>query len=111
MTRIEDKSDKDLILERTVLNLRLLRIEKELAWGDKNKSKTGLCDKSGARILIGDKKRLLTPSTKNSPFAGKEYARVIGTGHNGKQVRLSLLLDQSITTDRIPTKIEIVREF
>ena len=120
MTRIEDKSEEDLILERNVLHLRLLRIEKELArkdenkgetgLRDKNKSETGLPDKNEVRILIGNKVRF-TPSTKNSRFAGKEYARVIPTGHNGKRVRLSLLSDQSITTDHIPTNIEIVREF
>ena len=111
MTRIVDKSEEDLILERNISKLRLLRIKEELAKHEERKTETGLQDKKGAKILIGDKAKLLTSSTKNSPFAGKEYARVIGACHNGKRVRLGLLKDQSITTDHIPTNIEIVREF
>lgn len=111
MTRIEDKSEEDLILERNILKLSLLKIEEEITKRKEKKTDTGLRDKKGAKILIGGTVKLLTPSTINSPFAGKKYARVVGTGHNGKRVKLGLLTNKSITTDRIPTNVEIVREF
>ena len=111
MTRIEEKSEEELVLERNILRLRLIRIEEELTKRAERRTDTGLRDKKGAKILIGNKVKLLTASTKSSPFAGQEHARVIGAGHNGKRVRLGLLSDQSITTDRIPTNIEVVREF
>ena len=110
MTRIEDKSEEDLILERNTLKLRLLKIEEELAKRNEKKTDTGLRDKKGEKILIGNKVKLLTRSTINSPFAGKTYARVVGTGHNGKRVKLGLLTDHTITTDRIPKNVENVQE-
>ena len=110
MTRIEDKSEEDLVLERNILKLRLLKIEEELTKREEKKTDTGLRDKKGEKILIGGKVKLLTPSTINSPFAGKTYARVVGTGHNGKRVKLGLLTDHTITTDRIPKNVENFQE-
>ena len=110
MTRIEEISEEELVLERNIIRLRLIRIEEELTKRAERRTDTGLRDKNGSKISIGNKVKLLTASTKSSPFAGQEHARVIGTGHNGKRVRLGLLSDQSITTDRIPTNVEIVRE-
>ena len=74
-------------MERNTLKLRLLKIEEELAKRNKKKTDTGLRDKKGGKILIGSKVKLLTRSTINSLFAGKTYARVVGTGHNGKRVK------------------------
>ena len=110
MTRIEDKSKEDLILERNILKLRLLKIEQGLTKRNEKKTDTGLRDKKGGKILIGGKVKLLTPSTINSPFAGKTYARVVGTGHNGKWVKLGLLADHTITTDRLSKNVENVQE-
>ena len=109
MTKIEDKSEEDLILERNTLKLRLLKIEEQLAKRNEKKTDTGLRDKKGEKILIGNKVKLLTRSTINSPFAEKN-ARVVGTGHNGKRVKLGLLTDHTITTDRIPKNVENVQE-
>ena len=110
MVSIEDKSEEDLILESNILKLRLLKIEEELNKRKEQKKDTGLRDKKGEKILIGSKVKLLTPSTTNSPFAGKTYARVVGTGHNGKRVKLGLLDDRTITTDRTPKNVENVQE-
>ena len=46
----------------------------------------GLTDKKGHRIKIGDKVKLLTKSTKKSPFTGQQFAKVIGIAHNGTSV-------------------------
>ena len=40
MTRIEDKSEEDLILERNILKLRLLKIEEELTKRNEKKTNT-----------------------------------------------------------------------
>ena len=110
MTRIEDISEEDLILQRNILRLKLLRIEEELTKRKERNIETGLRDKKGEKILIGSKVKLITPSTKRSPFAGQKYAKVIGTGHNGKRIRVGLLEDQPITTNAVPKNVEVVQE-
>ena len=112
MDNLEEKSTEDLELESTILKLQLLRIEKEL---NKRKERerrvtTGLKDKRGHTIKIGDKVKLLTKSSKKSPLAGQQYAKVVGVAHNGTRVEVSLLHNAKETTNRIPTNIEVTKE-
>ena len=110
MENIEEKSIEELEVESTLLRLQLLKIENEI---NKRKRKerrgtTDLKDRKGRAIKIGDKVKLLTKSTKNSPFAGQQFAKVIGIAHNGTRVALAHLDNEEKKTDRIPSNVEVV---
>ena len=112
MENLQEKSTKDLELESTILKLQLLRIEKEL---NKRKERerratTGLKDKRGHTIKIGDKVKLLTKSSKKSPFADQQYAKVVGVAHNGTRVEVSLLGNAKETTNRTPSNVEVTKD-
>ena len=75
---MEDKSIEELEQERIILELRLLRLNKEIAKRRaKPKRELNLIDRSGVRICVGDKVRLLTRSSKSSPFSGIGEAVVL----------------------------------
>ena len=82
---MENKSIEELEQERVILKLRLLRLNKKIAKRKaEERSELKLKDRSGIRICVGDKVRLLTRSSKSSPFSGISEAIVLGTAHNGK---------------------------
>ena len=88
---MEDKSIEELEQERVILELCLLRLNKEIAKRRaKLKSELNLIERSGVRICVGGKVRLLTRSSKSSPFSGIGEAVVLDTAHNGKRVKIGL---------------------
>ena len=108
---MENKSLEELEQERIILKLRLLRLDKEIA-KRKVVSKRGLnlTDRSGIQICIDDKVKLLTKSANSSPFSDIKEAVVLGTAHNGKRVKIGLISDPSIYTDRVPTNLRVIRD-
>ena len=108
---MENKSIEELEQERIILELRLLRLNKEIAKRRaKPKRELNLIDRSGVQICVGDKVRLLTRSSKSSPFSGIGEAVVLDTAHNGKRVKIGLINDPSIYTDRVPTNLRVIQD-
>ena len=113
---MDDKSTEELELERNMLKLQLLKIDKELDrrkhidTGKENLKDTGLRDRKNNKIHIWDKVRLLTNSTKSSPFRDQKFATVVGVAHNSTRVKIGLISDNQITTDRIPRNLEAIHD-
>ena len=108
---MENKSLEELEQERIILKLRLLRLDKEIAKRKVvSKRELNLTDRSGIQICIDDKVKLLTKSANSSPFSDIKEAVVLGTAHNGKRVKIGLISDPSICTDRVPTNLRVIRD-
>ena len=88
-----------------------MRLNKEIA-ERKVKSRRGLelKDRSGIWICVGDRVRLLTKSSKSSPFSGIKEAVVLDTAHKGRRVRIGLVNNPSVYTDRVSTNLEVIKD-
>ena len=108
---MENKSIEELEHEKVILELCLLRLNKEIA---KRKAKLRkelkLKDRFGVQICIGDKVKLLTESSKSSPFSGTREAVVLDTAHKGKRVKIGLISNPSIYTNRVSTNLQIIQD-
>ena len=108
---MEDKSIEELEHEKVILELRLLRLNKEIAERKaKLRRELKLKDRSGVRICVGDKVRLLTESSKSSPFRDIREAVVLDTAHKGKRVKIGLVSNPSIYTDRVSTNLQVIKD-
>ena len=108
---MENKSIEELKQEKVILELRLLRLNKEIAERKaKLKKELKLKDRSGVQICIGDKVKLLTQSSKSSPFRGAREAVVLDTAHKGKRVKIGLISNPSIYTDRVSSNLQIIQD-
>ena len=108
---MENKSIEELEQEKVILELRLLRLNKEITKRKaKLKKQLKLKDRSGVQICIGDKVKLLTQSSKSSPFRGAREAVVLDTAHKGKRVKIGLISNPSIYTDRVSTNLQISQD-
>ena len=108
---MENKSIEELEQEKVILELRLLRLNREIAERKaKLKKELKLKDRSGIPICIGDRVKLLTESSKTSPFRGAREAVVLDTAHKGKRVKIGLLNNPSIYTDRVSSNLQIVQD-
>ena len=108
---MENKSIEELQQEKVILELRLLRLNKEIAERKaKLKKELKLKDRSGVQICIGDKVKLLTQSSKSSPFWGAREAVVLDTAHKGKRVKIGLISNPSIYTDRVSTNLQVIKD-
>ena len=108
---MENKSIEELEQEKVILELRLLRLNREIAERKaKLKKELTLKDRSGVSICIGDRVKLLTESSKTSPFRGAREAIVLDTAHKGKRVKIGLLNNPSIYTDRVSTNLLIIQD-
>ena len=108
---MENKSIEELEQEKVILELRLLRLNREIAERKaKLKKELTLKDSSGVPICIGDRVKLLTESSKTSPFRGAREAIVLDTAHKGKRVKIGLLNNPSIYTDRVSTNLLIIQD-
>ena len=106
---MEDKSIADLEHEKVILELWLLRINQEIARRkDKSRSVLDLKDESGNHICIGDRVKLLSKGSKSLPFRGVEEAVVIGTAHQGIQIKVGLIKNPSVYTDSISSNLEVI---
>ena len=108
---MEDKSIEELEHKKGILELRLLRLNKEIA---KRKAKLRkelkVKDRFGVRICIGDTVKLSTESSKSSPFSGTREVVVLDTAHKGKRVKIGLISNPSIYTDRVSTNLQIIKD-
>ena len=108
---MENKSIEELEQEKVILELRLLRLNKEIAERKaKLKKELKLKDRFGVQICIGDKVKLLTESSKSSPFRGAREVVVLDTAHKGKWVKIGLISNPSIYTDRVLTNLQIIKD-
>ena len=108
---MENKSIEELEQEKVILELRLLRLNREIAERKaKLKKELKLKDRSGIPICIGDRVKLLTESSKTSPFRGAREAVVLDTAHKGKRVKIGLLNNPSIYTDRVSSNLQVVQD-
>ena len=108
---MEDKSIEELEHEKVILELCLLRLNKEIAERKaKSRRELELKDRSGVRICVGDRVRLLTKSSKSSPFSGIKEAVVLDTAHKGRRVQIGLVNNPSVYTDRVSTSLEVIKD-
>ena len=108
---MENKSIEELEQERIILELRLLRLNKEITKRKASlKKQLQLKDRSGVQISIGDRVQLLTQSSRSSPFRGVKEAVVLGTAHKGTRVKIGLISDPSIYTDRVSTNLQVIQD-
>ena len=108
---MENKSIEELEQERIILELRLLRLNKEITKRKASlKKQLQLKDRSGVQISIGDRVQLLTQSSRSSPFRGVKEAVVLGTAHKGARVKIGLISDPSIYTDRVSTNLQVIQD-
>ena len=108
---MEDKSIEELEHKKVILELRLLRLNKEIAERKaKLRRELQLKDRSGVRICVGDKVRLLTKSSKSSLFSGIKEAVVVDTAHKGKRVQIGLVNNPSVYTYRVSTNLEVIKD-
>ena len=108
---MEYKSLEELEPEKVIVQLRLLRLNKEIASRKvKSRSELNLKDKTGSQICVGDKVKLLSESSKSSPFSGIKEAVVLGAAHQGRLMKIGLIRDPSVYTDRVPTNLEVIKD-
>ena len=108
---MEEKSIEELEHEKVILELRLLQLNKEIAERKaKLRRELKLKDRLGVRICVGDKVRLLTESSKSSSFRGIREVVVLDTAHKGKRVKIGLISNPSIYTDRVSTNLQIIKD-
>ena len=108
---MQDKSIEELEHEKVILELRLLRLNQEISQRkSKSRRELELRERSGIRICVGDRVRLLIKSTKGSLFSGIQGAVVLGTAPKGKWVQIGLVNNPSVYTDRVSTNLEVIQD-
>ena len=89
----------------------MLRLNKEIAKRKaKSRSELELTDKTDNWICVGDRVRLLTKSSKSSPFSGIKKAVVLDTAYKGRRVKIGLVDNPSVYTDRVSTNLEVIKD-
>ena len=68
-----------------------------------------LRDKFGNPMHVGDKVCLLSKSSKTSLFRVVQEVVVLGTVHNGSRMKIGLISNQDIYTDRIPSNLAVIQ--
>ena len=69
-----------------------------------------MVDTEGIEILSGQTVRLLTKSSRNSPFRNDERAIAIGISHFGGRLWLGKVRDIRERTDRDPRNVKVIRD-
>ena len=108
---MENKSLEELEHKNSILELQLLRIEKEIEkWKLEVRSDTGLLDKEPNKIYVGDWVELLSKSSKKSPFHNQLTAVVVGTVHSGRRIKIGVFSDNKMITDMISTNLKVIKD-